>query len=189
MAAGITVITVESDQVEAHVRGLVEAERLQNVEAARKLAEYFDRLASGMEVGRINVAVEDNDGTAATGTITCTVANSDTGDNVTVCGVVFTVATAADEETGDFLEGASDNAMATNLGAAINAHPKLKGLLTAGVATNVVTCTMATKGVVGNMGTLVTSDATAMAVSAARFASGAVGTDKSTIRGFARGKV
>lgn len=191
MATGILVVTVDSDQTEQYLKDRVMAEQNNPREQCRKLAEYFEALAGGNEVGRVNAGIEDDDGTAASGTVTCTQTNADAGDTVTVCGVVFTVAASpsSDAADGEFAAGASDNACASNLEAAIDAHPKLKGLLSASVSTNVVTVTMATKGVIGNMASLATSDATAFALSAARLASGAVGTEKTPLRGYARGKV
>lgn len=191
MATGNLHIHVDSDQTWQYLRDLVTEEHEKPRELCRKLALYFDRLASGMENGRVSVAVEDDDGTAASGTVTCTQANAGAGDTVTVCGVVFTVATSpsSDPNDGEFAAGASDAACAQNLDAAIEAHPKLEHLLSSSVSTNVVTITIRTKGVNGNMATLATSDATAFALSAARLASGAVGTERVALRGYTRGKV
>lgn len=191
MPTGNLHIHVDSDQTEQYLRDLVETEHEQPRELARKLALYFDRLASGMEHGRVSVAVEDDDGTAATGTITVTQANADADDTVTVCGVVFTVkaSPSTDPNDGEFAALTDDNTAAAALDAAIEAHPKLEHLLSSSVSTNVVTVTIRTKGVNGNMATLATSDATAFALSAARFASGAVGTEKSPLRGYTLGKV
>lgn len=190
MATGNLHIHVDSDQTEQYLKDLVQTEHGQPREQCRKLALYFDRLASGMEHGRVSVAIEDDDGTAATATITCTQANAGAGDTVTVCGVVFTVATSpsSDPNDGEFAAGASNAACAQNLDAAIEAHPRLEHLLSSSVATNVVTCTIRTKGVNGNMASLATSDATAFTLSAARFSSGAVGTEKSPLRGYSLGR-
>lgn len=187
--AGILLIACESDQVAAFQQDFIE-EPGKPIEQARALADYFTRLASGMENARLTVAIEDNDGTAASQTIACTQANADADDTVTVCGVVFTVkaSPSSDASLGEFAAGASDTAMGDNLAAAINAHPDLTSLLTAANVTGTVTCTMATKGVIGNVGTLATSDATAFGLGAATFASGAVGTIQTNLRPFDKGK-
>lgn len=189
MATGNLLVTVDSDQSWQHLRDLTVADNTSSREQCRLLAEYFTRLAAGNESGRVNVAIEDDDGTQASGTITCTQLNAVDGDTVTICGVTFTVrdSPSTSPADGEFLEGASNTAMAANLSDAVNAHPALKGLLTSSPSVAVVTCTMATAGVAGNVGTL-SETGTSMVVSAARFASGAVGTERVAIGGFQRGK-
>ena len=187
--AGILLIACESDQAAAFQQDFIE-EPGRPHEQARALADYFTRLASGMENARLSVAIEDNDGTAASQTIACTQLNADAGDTVTVCGVVFTVATSpsSDPALGEFAAITSDTVMGAALAAAINAHPDLTSLCTAANVTGTVTVTMATKGVLGNIGTLATSDATAFGLGAATFASGAVGTIQTNLRAFDKGK-
>lgn len=137
----------------------------------------------------VTVSVDEGDGTAAAETIACVQTNATAGDTVTICGVEFTVAASASDDPldGEFEAGANDNAMATNLGAAVTAHPALFGLLTAAVVTDTVTCTMTTGGAAGNHGKVSTSDATAFTLGSGTFASGAVGTTESAIRAFRGG--
>ena len=189
MAAGILLIACESDQVASWLQEFI-AEHGNAQEQARLLADYFTRLSSGMESARLTVGVEDNDGTAASQTIVCAQATAVPDDAVTVCGVTFTIkaSPSSDPKDGEFLEGASDNALATNLAAAINAHPDLKSLCTAAAVTATVTVTMTTKGVAGNNGRLTTNDATVFTLGAATFASGAVGTVQTHLRAFNKGK-
>lgn len=164
-------------------------ETLQREQAAANLLELLMGLGSGEITGVIDAYMEDDDGVAATNTITvANHANVTAGDTITICGVVFTAraAASADPLLGEWTIGANANGDATNLSAAINAHPLLKSLLTAAPSTNTVVMTMSTKGVQGNQGTVATSDGTAFTVTA-RFASGAVGTTRAAMRTYRLG--
>lgn len=109
----------------------------------------------------------------ATGTVTITASGVDLDDTVTINGAVFT-AKAAQDLTLGYFTFAADNASATSLGACINASTSalISGVVTAQVATNVVTIRAVAGGTAGNSITLVSSDAQ-LAVSGATLASGA----------------
>lgn len=153
------------------------------IELVRNLLE---RVTSGQIDGKVHLFQDKCDGTAATGTVACTQASAVAGDTFTLAGVVFTVATSpsSDPHLGQFAAGASDTAMGDNLAAAINAHPALKGLLTAANSTGTVTWTAADKGLFGNLIRMAESG-DSMAVTQAT--NGAIGTVQSYMRPFRRG--
>lgn len=102
----------------------------------------------------------------AAATVTC--ASVAAADTVTVGGVVFTAIANGSTPSSykQFSVGASDNACATNLAAAINAQqksPAVNRTVTAVAATNVVTITADAEGTGGNAITLVTSNGTRLA--------------------------
>lgn len=145
---------------------------------AQSLVNMIHAIKSGTLPGKIIYHIDEADGTAAAQTVAFTQANGDAGDTVTICGVVFTVATtpSADPWDGEFAAETDDDTTGENFATAFNAHPALKGLATAANSSGTVTITMTNKGVHGNLGTLAASDATFAAVGAAAFASGAAGT-------------
>lgn len=151
------------------------------------IRELLARVLSGQIDGKVHLFQDKGDGTAATGTVACTQANADANDTFTLCGVVFTVkaSPSSDPAVGEFAAGASDDACGANLAAAINAHPALKGLLTAANASGTVTWTLAEKGIHGNLAIGATSDATAFAVT--NPTNGAKGTVQASLRVFRRG--
>lgn len=158
---------------------------------ARMLVDLFSALASGQLEGMVMVHMDTAGGTQASSTLTCTQANATDGDTVTVAGVVFTrqASPSSAAEDGEFAGSTDDNTCATELGAAINAHPALKGCVEATVATNVVTCKSAIKSPAGNSISLASSDGTFVAVGAAKLASGATGTVQSEARAYRFGAV
>lgn len=151
------------------------------------LIDFLAKVNGGIVASKVMVFQDKGDGTAATGTIACTQASAVDGDTCTLCGVVFTVATSpsTDPARGEFAAGASDDAMGTNLAAAINAHPALKGLLTAANASGTVTYTLADKGLQGNLAK-VTETGSSMVVTAPT--NGAIGTIQRSLTMFRRGK-
>lgn len=146
----------------------------------RGLSDLFLAAASGGVSGLVIAHIDGADGTAAASTLTVTQANATAGDTVTVAGVVFTCTGSSTPSTnpadGEFKAITSDAVAAAALQAAIAAHPKLKGVVVASLATNVVTVTCDVKTPVGNAITLASSDGTFVAVGAAKLASGATGT-------------
>lgn len=151
------------------------------------LRDLLARLAGGEIDGSVMLCQDKMDGTAATGTVACTQANATAGDTFTLCGVVFTVkaSPSSDPSLGEFAAGASDDAMGENLETAINAHPSLKGLLTAVNAAGTVTWTLTHKGLLGNLAIASTSAATAFTIT--NPTNGAKGTIQSSLRVFRRG--
>src|SRR5574342_144439 len=151
------------------------------------LINYLAAVAGGSAPGKVLLFQDSGDGTQAAGNIACTQANATAGDTVTIAGVVFTVRASPSSEAslGEFAAGASDTAMAANLAAAINAHPALKGVLTAAGSVGNCALTAVDKGTQGNLIVMSTSDATAFGLT--QFASGAKGTVKTELRAFRRG--
>jgi phage tail sheath gpL-like len=146
--------------------------------AMAQLEAYLMTVAGGGEAplgAKIHVFQDQGDGTQATGQIACTRANA-AGDTVTVAGVTFTEATSPSSAPikGEFARGASDTTCGSNLADAINAHPRLLGLLTAASVAGTLTLTAVDKGTHGNLIVMSTSDATAFTLT--QFASGAKGT-------------
>lgn len=151
---------------------------------AEQLALLMDKLSSGGAFGKIFVNSDAGDGTAATGSIACTQASVVDGtDVVTIGEAVFSaVATpSTNPGSGEFAKGASDTACGDNLAAAINAHPKLKGLLTAANVTGTITLTLVDKGIHGN-GVRMTEVGNGFALT--QIASGAQGTASKKSRAF-----
>jgi hypothetical protein len=190
MAVGQLNLAIKSDQI--HQFFTVDGVMRPNTDPrqfAAALVDYFAGLAAGTYNATVQAYVEDDDGTAAAQTIACTRANA-AGDTVTIGTVVFTEATtpSTDPSLGQFARGASDTTCGDNLRDAINAHPRLKGHVTAAATTGTITVTEATKGVQGNQLSLATSDATAFALGAARLASGAVGTTRAAQRCYRYGQ-
>lgn len=163
-----------------------------NLNPARGLAlleNYLAGIVSGatpLNGAKVHVFQDQGDGTQATGSIVCVRANA-AGDTVTINGVVFTEATSpsANAIDGQFARGASDTTCAASLAAAINAHPRLKGALTASPSTDTITLTASDKGTHGNLFVMSTSDATAFTLT--QFASGAKGTVQTQSKTYRRG--
>lgn len=143
-----------------------------------RLSELFAQAAAGNLTGKCTVHADSSGGTQASSTLTVTQANATNGDTVTVAGVVFTrqSSPSTDPEDGEFAAITSDNAAALTLQAAIDAHPALKGLVETTILNNVITVKSKIKTPVGNSIALASSDATFVAVGAAKLANGATGT-------------
>lgn len=123
------------------------------VSSVELLRQYLEKVNAGGAPAKVYVFMDKGDGTAATGTVACTQASAVDGTDVlTLCGVAFSVVASpsSDPALGQFSKGASDDEMGTNLAAAINAHPALKGMLTAENSSGTVTWTLTDKGVFGN---------------------------------------
>jgi phage tail sheath gpL-like len=89
-------------------------------------------------------------------------------DTFTIGGVVLTAASSPSGES-QFALGASATAAGANLAAAINAHSKLAGLVSASAATGVVTITLLVGGRIGELITLAEASS-ACALSGTTFA-------------------
>lgn len=139
------------------------------------LIDVLTALARGDESGRVMMMLDENDATAASGTVTMDASEGSDGDTITVCGVVFTARTtpSADPRLGEFkLDAASDNNTASYFSAAVNAHFMFKGLLAATTSTNVSTLTLSLGGAYGLFATLATDNASLATLSGANFTSG-----------------
>lgn len=150
------------------------------------LREYLQRIAYGGDAAKVHVFVDAGDGTAATGTVVCTQASAVEGDTFTLCGVTFTVKTSPSSNPydGEFAAITSDTVMGDALAAAINAHPLLKGVLTAANSSGTVTWTLTDKGLFGNLARA-TETGSSMAVT--NPTNGAIGTVSTSMRTFRRG--
>lgn len=124
--------------------------------------EYIQDLIKVLESSLIgasssSIVVDEDDGVAASGTLTCTSVIAT--DACSVAGVTFTaVANGATPTDVQFKIGTSDATCAANLAAAITA--KLPNVVVATSALGVVTVTAAVKGLIGNQIPLTTSDST-----------------------------
>lgn len=124
-----------------------------------RLLNYLAGVVGGKS-GHLTVSVEDSTAAKASAEITVSQADAVADDTVTIGGVVLT-AKSSGASTDEFNIGASDAALATNLAAAINAQATLSQVVTASSAADVVTVTCNYPGVVGNIITLATDNATA----------------------------
>ena len=146
------------------------------------LLNFLAGLLGGTRMGRVTYSLENATNlTKSSVTVTVTDANLTNGsDTLTIGGKVLTwVASAANEN--EITNGANDAASAANLAAVVNANSVLKGIIAATVVTNVVTLRFLWPSRLGNLVTIATNDATAMALSAAVFG-GATSTESLAAR-------
>lgn len=184
----MTIVVVGDDNLPAQTVADRHAGKYDNpTRSIELIRDYLARVSSGLAPGKVLLFQDKGDGTQAAGVIACTQANAQAGDNVTIAGYVFTVRASPSSEAslGEFAVGASDTTMAANLATAINAHPALKGLLTAAGAVGDCNLTAVDKGLFGNLIRMSTSDATAFGLT--QFTSGAIGTVQTQMRVFRRG--
>lgn len=175
MATGITYLTiVHGDEAPATVDDMLMEPADHKRVGIQKLLNFLGGVAGGVKNAKITARVESGTNvTKASATITCTQANAET-DTVTIGGVDLVEGT-------DFEDGADDGECATNLAAAINADASLAGLVSATVASNVVTVEATVPGRIGNLITLSTDDATAFSLSGSAL-SGATATQQAAPR-------
>lgn len=154
-----------------------------------RLSELLNAVAGGSKNGVVMAFSDEADGTEATDNIVCTQASAAAADTVTVLGVALTAKSSGASTNGlagEFNIGADDDALATNLCAAINAHPWLSHIVYANVAASDTNRVFIQYRIPGpfNFGTIATSNATAFAISSGTMASGAIGTVQSNCRGY-----
>lgn len=185
----LTVVVVGSDDdpaqsVEDRIKRQVDNPRMGIVE----LANYLNTIASGMRAGKVLMHLDQGDGTAASQTVTCSQSGSSDGDTLTLCGVTLTVASSpsSDPADGELSAGSTDTEFGDNLVEAIEAHPKLKHLVSASNSSGTVTVTMKDKHQLGNVGTL-SETGSGFTVGGANFASGAAGTVQVELRAYPAG--
>lgn len=139
-------------------------------------------VAVGDTAATIAAALATEIGKHATGTITCSAA--DTGDNVTIGGVLDDVAVSVQfvGTAGAVVLGAATYSIdtgnteaAASLAAQINAHAVASRLVRATASGGTVTLRAVAAGTAGNAVTLATTDATDLAVSAATLTGGVAG--------------
>ncbi len=152
--------------------------------ALEKLRLLLSKLEAGQAIGKVHMFSDQADGTQATGSIACTQASAVDGTDTVVIGDVtlsVVASPSSDPGLGQFAKGASDTAMGDNLAAAINAHPRLKGVVTAANVAGTVTLTAVDKGTHGN---LIVMTETGNSMVLTQMASGAKGTVKAKYRGY-----
>lgn len=117
------------------------------------------------------------EGTAASGTVTIIVANTDAGDTVTINGVTFTAAEAEDTAAGEFDISGTDTAAGDSLVACIEASTNglIEGVVTSVNDAGEVTITAVAEDTSGNAITLASSDADGLVVSGETLENGAAG--------------
>jgi hypothetical protein len=151
--------------------------------ALNGLQKVLAGIAGGTVSGALSGAsVIAADGTVPTGAIACTRANAATNYVRFTYGTLTITLT----EGTDFLRGASDTTCGDNLAAAINAHARLKTIMTAVAVTGTITLTAKFPTILAHSVTISTDDATAFALTA--FASGTVGTAQFFLQGFEANK-
>jgi phage tail sheath gpL-like len=141
------------------------------------LSNLLNGISSGANnpSATVDVAYSSTNPVAASGTVTCVLANTDADDTITIGGEVLTAKASGANGTTQF-NAATDNAtMATNLKNCINANTVLSKLVVASVASNVVTITCLQKGLIGNLITLISSDADGLVVSGGALTGGTGG--------------
>ena len=156
--------------------------------ALELLRTLLAALEGGTQVGKVQVFIDKGDGTRATGTIACTQASFVNGTDVlTLADATFScvASPSSDPSKGEFSALTSNTVTGDALAAAINAHPKLKGLLTAANAAGTVTWTVTEKGLQGN---LVRATETGNGMVVTNPTNGAIGTIQAQARHFRRGQ-
>lgn len=122
-------------------------------------------LLSGIVSGALNAVLDiqysSDDPVAASGTFTLTSAIAT--DAITIGTVTLTASSTPANENQWEIDGADDDADATALAAAINAHSTLSKVVSASASANVVTVSALQKGVVGNQIPISSADATIVA--------------------------
>jgi hypothetical protein len=164
------------------------ADRTANIASDRKhqclaqLRQMIEDVQSGIASDVITVQYNSSvDPVNASGTITITNSAVDANDTVTIAGVVLTAKASAANGTTEFNKGDSSTSTATNLAACINANTTLNKIVVASASAAIVTVTCFVPGTIGNLISMVTSDAPAFALSAAVLASGAGGVSQAAV--------
>ncbi len=149
MATTRLTITYASDKSAADVAQLLSSGP-DSRNAVLALANYLRAGATG--VRGIKVEVEQSPA-AASQTITCDQASAVAATDEVTIGGISCASVAADPTVtdGEWLLGADDDAMATNLAAAINGHSTLGLIVSATAASAVVTVTARVPGTLGNL--------------------------------------
>lgn len=183
IVTGSPAAKVIQDRYLGNTNGRYDGDENHRIEGIRRLLED---VASGLEPGKVYVAQDAADGTAATSTIACVQASISSGDYVKVGDVKFTAKTSPSSApgAGEFAFLTSDTVTGAALAAAINAHPATKNLYTAVNASGTVTLTTKHKGPQGNWLKLTKSGAGFTVTSPTN---GALGTMQYGLRSYGRG--
>ncbi len=170
--ASITVVIKTKDLESAQVTAASNGR-----ESIANLSNLLAGIASGANNpgATVDVAYSSTSPVAASGTVTTVLANIDADDTIDIGGVTLTAKASGANGTTQF-NAATDNATtATNLKNCINANTTLSKLVVASVASNVVTITCLQKGLIGNLITLISSDADGLVVSGGALTGGTGG--------------
>lgn len=151
MASTRLTVTYNSKISASDVAELLEAAEGERVVA--KLVKLLRGAASGLYPCSLTI---EQSPTAASQTLVCDQSSAvATTDTLTVGGITCaSVASAPDVTAGEWLLGASDATMATNIAAAINGHTTLSEIVSATADDDTVTITARTPGTLGNLVTL-----------------------------------
>lgn len=144
MADAITEVTIVhgAGQTPASVVNRLALHPNASKEAIARLGAELAGIAGGVRSGKVSVRVDSSTDTSAAATQTVTFGSADivADDTVSVGGVTFTwKASAASQD--EITLSTTEATAATNFAAAVNAHTDLQGLISASVATAVVTLT------------------------------------------------
>jgi phage tail sheath gpL-like len=126
-----------------------------------RIINLFSGINCGALSGVVDIQYSSVDPAEASGTFTLTSAIAT--DAVTIGAVTLTASSTPANENQWEIDGADDDADATALAAAINAHSVLSKVVSASASSNVVTVTALQKGLVGNQIPISSADATIVA--------------------------
>ncbi len=169
------IITTEEDPDAVERQLYIDASPLQAI------MHYIGLIASGVVRGNFIYQIDEADGTQATETYAFTYASGADGDTVTLGNVVFTARTSpsSDPMAGEFALSTDDDTTSAAFAAAVNVHPRIRGILTAANSSGTTTCTMVPGGVFGNLMTSSVSNASFVTLgNSGVFSSGAAGTEQ-----------
>lgn len=177
MANASLVLELKTESTSANLAERFERDANDGQGLALELSEYFRRLSSGLERGRLSIYRSDVAPVkaAATFTLDTVIATDAVAIGGTTLTCVASGATAA-----QFNLGEDDDETAANLALAINANTTLNKLVSATSAAAVVTVTALQAGLLGSQITFTSADSTIVA-SAARLAGGAGGAQTAAV--------
>ena len=174
--ASSVVITIKSEENQAYNQQLNQISSTKPKEEALALSRLFKEMASGKHRANFDVQTGSAAPVAASGTLTLSSVAAD--ETCVIGGVTFTAKASPSGEV-QFDQSGDDDADATSLASKINNHSTLSQVVTASVASNVVTVTAKQKGVIGNFITIVGD--TGITASAATLASGTGGATEAAV--------
>lgn len=172
------VITVNSDTMTQ--TDLQNKFKLDSNKSTKALAELATFLKSHKAVHASDIDVQTGSAAPVAASATLTLTSAIATDAITIGPTTLTASSTPANENEWEIDGATDADDAAALASAINDHSTLGQIVTATSASNVVTVTCKTKGVVGNAINISSADGTIVA-SAANLSGGTGGaTDAAT---------
>lgn len=154
------VITIKSTETQADLQQKLQLDANEKTRFRANLANFV-KTAELLHQCDIDVQTGSADPVAASATLTLTSAVAT--DAITIGAVTFTATSTPSAETDWEIDGATDADDAAALASAINDHSTIGQIVTATSASNVVTVTCKTKGVVGNAINISSADGTIVA--------------------------